>query len=54
MKTHGAYCKEKITGKLSDMSKTVERVNVVSDIYKEMSLKQKTRECRSKSNEVMF
>ena len=53
MKTYGAYCKE-ITGKLSDMSKTVERVNVVSDIYKEMSLKQKTRKGRSKGNEAVF
>ena len=50
MKTHGAYCKEQITERISDMNKTVENVDVVFDVYKEMSLKQKTRERRSKGN----
>ena len=47
MKTDGAYCKEQITEKPSDMSKTVERVDVVSDV---VSFEQKTREGRSKGN----
>ena len=46
MKTGGAYCKEQITEKISDMVKTVERVDVVFDVYKEISLKQETREGR--------
>ena len=47
MKTYGAYCREQITEKPSDMSKTVERVDVVSDV---VSFEQKTREGRSKGN----
>ena len=47
MKTYGAYCKEQIIEKLSDMSKTVEKVDVVSDV---VSFEQKTREGGSKGN----
>ena len=36
------------------MSKTVERIDVVSDVYKEMSLKQKARDRESKGSELMF
>ena len=32
MKMYGAYCKEQITEKPSDMSKTVERIDVVSNV----------------------
>ena len=53
MKTHGAYCKKETTEKISDMGKTVENVDVVFDIYKEMSLKQKTREGRSTGDDVL-
>ena len=39
MKIDGTYCKEQIREKISDMVKTVEKVDVVFDVYKEMSLK---------------
>ena len=39
MKTYGTYCKIQITEKISDMGKTVERIDIVFDIYEEMSLK---------------
>ena len=48
MKMSGTYCEEQITEKISDMGKTVERVDVVLDVYKETSLKQETREGQSK------
>ena len=38
-KTDGAYCKEQTTEKVSDMKKKFERVDVVFDVYKVMSLK---------------
>ena len=41
MKTYSAYCEEQIAQNLSGMSKTVEKVHVVSVVYKEMSFKQK-------------
>ena len=37
MKTYAAYCKKQIAEKISDMCKTFYRVDVVFDIYKEMS-----------------
>ena len=39
MKTDGAYGKEQIPEKISDIGKTVERVGVVFDVSKEVSLK---------------
>ena len=45
---NGAYCEEQITEKISDMGKTVERVDIVLDVNKEMPLKQETREGQSK------
>ena len=50
MKMYGAYCKEQIIEKISYASKTVERIDVLFDVYKEISFKQKTRERRSKGN----
>lgn len=38
-KTDGAYCKEQTTEKVSDVKKKFERVDVVFDVYKVMSLK---------------
>ena len=50
MKTYSAYCEEQIAHNLSGMSKTVEKVHVVSVVYKEMSFKQKGKEGQSKGN----
>lgn len=50
MKTYSAYCEEQIAQNLSGMSKTVEKVHVVSVVYKEMSFKQKGKEGQSKGN----
>ena len=50
MKTYCTYCKEQIIEKISDMGKSVGRVDVVFDRYKEMFLKQETREGRSKDD----
>ena len=50
MKAYAAYCKKQIAEKISDMCKTFYRVDVVFDIYKEMSLKQETREGQSKGD----
>ena len=48
MKTYGAYYEEQITEKISDMGKTVERIEVVTNVSKEMFLKHETREGQSK------
>ena len=50
MKTYDVYCEQQITEEISDMGKNVKRVGVVFDVYKVMSLKQETREGRSKGD----
>ena len=50
MKTYVAYCKEQIKENISDIDKTFERVDVLFDVYKEMSLKQEAREGQSKAD----
>ena len=49
-KTDGAYCKEQTTEKVSDVKKKFERVDVVFNVYKVMSLKYEVREGRSKGH----
>ena len=47
MKTFGDYCHKQIPAKLLRMSSDVSRADIVFDVYRDISLKQQTRESRS-------
>ena len=51
-KTYGVYCSDELCKRIINMDANISRIDVVFDIYKEISMKRETREKRS-GNEVV-